>query len=156
MLGSVIVMGLAAGWLTAALLAVSIVYYALVPPEVIQREQEGLVLYPVSQLPKLPFDHQDVIELAISRVRSKSQYSSLPIYLCGERVTLPRLQAVYEAILGEPINKVSFRRKIDELGVLEPIEGELESGAAHRPAQVYRLKDNFRRELSLVSRGVNC
>lgn len=135
--------------------SVSIVYYALVPPEVIKREHEGLQLYPVSQLPKLPFDHQDIIELAISRVRSKSQYSSLPIYLCGERVTLPRLQVVYEAILGEPINKVSFRRKIDELGVLEPIDGEMESGAAHRPAQVYRLKKEFRRELSLVSRGIN-
>lgn len=135
--------------------SVSIVYYALVPPEVLNPAEETLQLYPISRLPDLPFDHKDIIELAVSRVRAKSQYSSLPIYFCGERVTLPRLQAVYEAILGEPINKVSFRRKIEELGVLEPIEGELESGAAHRPAQVYRLKKAFRRELSLVSRGIN-
>lgn len=76
---------------------------------------------PVSRLPKLPFDHKSIIDLAVSRVRSKSQYSSLPVYLCGEHVTLPRLQAVYEAVLGEPINKVSFRRKMDEMGILEAV-----------------------------------
>lgn len=135
--------------------SVSIVYYALVPSEVLDVDHDGLVVAPVSRLPKLPFDHKSIIEFALSRVRSKSLYSSLPVYLCGERMTLPRLQAVYEAVLGEPINKVSFRRKMDEMGILEPIEGDMESGAAHRPAQVYRLKKEFRRELSLVARGIN-
>jgi 8-oxo-dGTP diphosphatase len=61
-------------------------------------------------------------------------YSSLPVCLCGEFFTLPQLQSVYEPIFGEPINKVSFRRKIDELDILEPVEGALETGKAHRPA----------------------
>ena len=135
--------------------SVSIIYYALVPAEVLAVDHDGLVLASATRLPKLPFDHKSIIELAVSRVRSKSQYSSLPVYLCGEQVTLPRLQAVYEAVLGEPINKVSFRRKMDEMGILEPIEGEMESGAAHRPAQVYRLRKEFKRELSLVTRGIN-
>lgn len=135
--------------------SISIVYYALIPLEMLPQGNNGLLLAPVSKLPKTPFDHKGIVDLAVSRVRSKSQYSSLPVYLCGERVTLPQLQAVYEAVLGEPINKVSFRRKIDELGMLEPIEGELETGAAHRPAQVYRLRSAYRRELSLVQRGIN-
>jgi 8-oxo-dGTP diphosphatase len=135
--------------------SISTVYYALIPLEMLPRGTHGLVLAPVSKLPKMPFDHKGIVDLAVSRVRSKSQYSSLPVYLCGERVTLPRLQAVYEAVLGEPINKVSFRRKIDELGMLEPIEGELETGAAHRPAQVYRLRSAYRRALSWVPRGIN-
>jgi 8-oxo-dGTP diphosphatase len=135
--------------------SISIVYYALIPLEMLPLDNNGLMLAPVSKLPKMPFDHKGIVELAVSRVRSKSQYSSLPVYLCGERVTLPQLQAVYEAVLGEPINKVSFRRKIDELGMLEPIEGELETGAAHRPAQVYRLRSAYKRALSLVPRGIN-
>jgi len=135
--------------------SVSIVYYALVPPEVLPVDNAHLVLAPVSRLPRLAFDHQGIVELAVSRVRATSQYSSLPVYLCGERMTLPQLQAVYEAVLGEPINKVSFRRKIEELGMLEPIDGELETGAAHRPAQVYRLRAAFRRALSVVPRGLN-
>lgn len=135
--------------------SISIVYYALIPFEMLPLANNGLLLAPVSKLPKMPFDHKGIVDLAVSRVRSKSQYSSLPVYLCAERVTLPQLQAVYEAVLGEPINKVSFRRKIDELGMLEPIEGELETGAAHRPAQVYRLRPAYKRELSLVQRGIN-
>ena len=135
--------------------SVSIVYYALVPQDLLPMGHEGLLLAPVSRLPRLPFDHKGIVELAVSRVRSKSQYSSLPVYLCDERLTLPRLQAVYEAVLGEPINKVSFRRKMDEMGILEPVEGEMEAGGAHRPAQVYRLRREFKRELSVVSRGLN-
>jgi len=135
--------------------SVSIVYYALIPLDLLPVGNENLLLVPVSRLPRMPFDHKSIIESAVDRVRSKSQYSSLPVYLCGERVTLPQLQSVYEAVLGEPINKVSFRRKIDELGMLEAIEGELETGAAHRPAQVYRLRVAYRRELSLMQRGIN-
>ena len=135
--------------------AVSIVYYALVPLGVVPADHPGLKASPVARLPKLPFDHRDMVSMAVSRVRSKSQYSSLPVYFCGERMTLPRLQAVYEAVLGESINKVSFRRKIEELGVLEPIDGEFEAGGAHRPAQVYRLRREFNRKLSTVPRGIN-
>ncbi|TDM08819.1 MAG: NUDIX hydrolase [Ideonella sp. MAG2] len=135
--------------------SVSLVYYALVPLEALSLQTEGLLLAPVAKLPKLPFDHRRIVDEAVARVRSKSQYSSLPVYLCQDRITLPRLQAVYEAVLGEPINKVSFRRKMDEMGMLEPVEGELEGGAAHRPAQVYRLKKAYRKELSVVTRGLN-
>jgi 8-oxo-dGTP diphosphatase len=134
---------------------VSVAYYALVPHAILVVDQAGLVLSPVARLPKLPFDHRSIIELAVSRLRSKSQYSSLPVYLCGERMTLPQLQAVYETVLGEPINKVSFRRKMDELGMLKPVEGAQETGAAHRPAQVYELRPEYRRSLSVVPRGIN-
>lgn len=135
--------------------SISIVYYALISLDLLPTDREGLLVAPVSRMPRMPFDHKNIVDLAVARVRSKSQYSSLPVYLCGERVTLPQLQSVYEAVLGEPINKVSFRRKVDELGMLEPIEGEMESGGAHRPAQVYRLRPEFKRELSMVQRGIN-
>lgn len=138
--------------------SVSLVYYALVMQDALA-PAEGLALVPVDAVaqghPPLAFDHANMIALAVSRVRSKSQYSSLPLYLCGESVTLPHLQTVYEAVLGESINKVSFRRKMQELDVLEPIAGQMQAGAAHRPAQVYRLKREFQRELSLVARGIN-
>jgi 8-oxo-dGTP diphosphatase len=135
--------------------SVSIAYYALVPEAILPGNRAELVTLPVEALPGLPFDHNAIVATAVSRVRAKSQYSSLPVYLCGERFTLPQLQAVYEAVLGEPVNKVSFRRKMDELGMLEPIEGELHSGGAHRPAQLYRLRKAFRHALSTTERGLN-
>ncbi|WP_077033502.1 NUDIX hydrolase [Pelomonas sp. KK5] len=134
--------------------SLSVAYYALVPAALLEG-QPGLQLRPVARLPRLPFDHRAIIEAAVARVRTKSQYSSLPVHLCGETFTLPQLQAVYEALLGEPINKVSFRRKIDQLGMVEPVEGAQELGRANRPAQLYRLRRAFRQKLSLLERGLN-
>jgi len=136
--------------------SISVAYYALVPEAVIAAGGHAeLELVPVEALKGLPFDHQQIIEAATQRVRNKSSYSSLPVYLCGESFTLPQLQKVYEAILGEPINKVSFRRKLDELDILEALEGAMETGKAHRPAQLYRLKKCFRQQLSLTDRALN-
>ncbi|MBI5258873.1 MAG: NUDIX hydrolase [Burkholderiales bacterium] len=132
--------------------SVAIAYCALVPADALPGHA---VLAPVDRLPSLPFDHAQIVATAVARVRTKSQYSSLPVYLCGERFTLPQLQAVYEAVLGEPVNKVSFRRKMDELDMLEPIEGALSSGGAHRPAQLYRLRNAARQALVISGRGLN-
>lgn len=136
--------------------SVSIAYYALVPPDLLDlSSRPDLTLVPVDVPRALPFDHREIIAAAVERVRSKSTYSSLPVYLCGERFTLPQLQAVYEALLGESLNKVSFRRKMDELDILEPIAGEMETGRANRPAQYYRLKPSYRDQLSLCNRGLS-
>lgn len=136
--------------------SISVAYYALVPSWLIDKANHPeVVLTAIDQLKGLPFDHQQIIEAALQRVRSKSTYSSLPVYLCGEQFTLPQLQKVYEAILGERINKVSFRRKIDELDILEAAEGQMETGKAHRPAQLYRLKKRFLQQLALTDRGLN-
>ncbi|MBL8396678.1 MAG: NUDIX hydrolase [Candidatus Accumulibacter sp.] len=136
--------------------SLSVVYYALVPNDVIAAASHlEVVLMPIDKVRGLPFDHQKIIETAVRRVRDKSAYSSLPVYLCGELFTLPQLQGVYEAILGEPINKVSFRRKIEELDMLEAVEGAMETGKAHRPAQLYRLKPRYSQHLSLTDRALN-
>lgn len=135
--------------------SLSIAYYALVPAELLAADGVERQLRPVAKLPALPFDHASIVTAAVERMRSKSQYSSLPVYLCGESFTLPQLQTVYEAVLGEPVNKVSFRRKMDELGMLEAIPGAQTSGGAHRPAQLYRLRPEFRHALSTTDRGLN-
>ncbi len=135
--------------------SVSIVYYALIPETLVPGHSADVQMHPVHALPPLPFDHGQMVAQAIERVRNKSQYSSLPVYLCADAFTLPHLQTVYEAVLGEPINKVSFRRKMEEMDMLEAIEGAMESGGAHRPAQLYRLKPEFQRSLSVVERGIN-
>jgi len=135
--------------------SVSVVYYALVPFEVIAGAgHPDVKLVSVDKPLSLPFDHRLVIDTAVARLRSKSQYSSLPCYLAGETFTLPQLQRVYEALMGEALNKVSFRRKMTEMDMLEPVEGAFSSGGAHRPAQLYRLKPELRDRLTLIERGL--
>lgn len=136
--------------------SISVSYYALVAAQLIElANRNDVVLMPADDVRGLPFDHQKIIEAALTRVRNKSSYSSLPVYLCGEAFTLPQLQTVYETLLGEPINKVSFRRKMEELAILEPIEGAMETGKANRPAQLYRLRQQCRDHLSITERGLN-
>lgn len=136
--------------------SMAVAYCALVPEAslALPALAPGVALVAVDALPALPFDHAQIVQTALARVRSKSQYSSLPVYLCGDQFTLPQLQAAYECVLGESVNKVSFRRKMDELAMLEPVPGALQGGGAHRPAQLYRLRPEFRRHLSLSARGL--
>lgn len=134
--------------------SVCVAYFALVAEASLPAPSPNQPWLPVARLPTLPFDHKSIVDAAVARVRTKSQYSSLPAHLLGPQFTLPELQAVYEAVLGEPIHKVSFRRKVEELGMLEPITGALQSGRANRPAQLYRLKREFAHALSLLERGL--
>lgn len=134
--------------------SVAIAYCALVPALQLQGLGEDVQLVPVQALPQLPFDHRDIVQVALERVRNKSQYSSLPVHLCGETFTLPQLQQVYEHVLQEPLNKVSFRRKMEEMQLLEPVAGSLQTGGAHRPAQLYRVREPYRQSLALSVRGL--
>lgn len=134
--------------------SVSIAHYALVPFTLIAEAGAQLVLAHVDRLQALPFDHAMIVTTAVERLRNKSQYSSLPCFLAGPAFTLPQLQRIYELLMGETLNKVSFRRKITEMDMLEAIDGEFDSAGAHRPAQMYRLKDRFRQQLMLLERGL--
>jgi len=83
----------------------------------------------------LAFDHAKIIAYAIHRLRNKVEYTDLALNLMPERFTLTELQQVYEVILGEPLYKAAFRRKIKDL-VRET--GEYIENAGHRPSQLFR------------------
>jgi 8-oxo-dGTP diphosphatase len=57
-----------------------------------------------------------------------------------QEFTLSELQAMSEAVLGEKLDKVTFRRRMDVAGVATALEGQMRSGAAFRPAQLYTLE----------------
>ena len=118
--------------------SLSVCYYALVPPEIMKQWEPGSVAS-VDRLPKLAFDHAELIAAAVARVRSKSAYSALPAYLLPEEFTLAELQDIYERILGTRLDKSSFRRKLRELDFLEEVPGGFKGGH-RRPAQLHRLK----------------
>lgn len=86
---------------------------------------------------KLAFDHANVVRVAVEATRDEIERLDLPYTFLPERFTLGELQASCEAILGRHLDKSSFRRRLDERGVLEPLAGEMRTGA-FRPAQLYR------------------
>jgi 8-oxo-dGTP diphosphatase len=89
---------------------------------------------------RLAFTHAEIVATSVKRLRGKLRYTDLALALVGPTFTLTELQRAYEAVLGEPQNRVTFRRLVREsLALIEPT-GELEADVAHRPAELYRRR----------------
>lgn len=119
--------------------SISIAYYALVPSALLEHMDRSVTLVDAEAIPRLAFDHNRIVDVAIERVRNKASFSSLPCYLLPEKFTLGMLQAAYEQVMNTTLNKANFRKKLEELNFVEPIEGEMQMGK-QRPAQLYRVK----------------
>lgn len=100
----------------------------------------------------LAFDHGQMLDAALVRIRNRVNYSSLPAHLLGPRFTLTELKTAYEIILEQRLDKSAFRKKVHEAGFVRPVDGEFRTGA-NRPAQLYEIDRNeqlavFRRNLT--------
>jgi 8-oxo-dGTP diphosphatase len=84
------------------------------------------------------FDHDSILGMAVKRLRGKLNYTPIGFQLLPEQFTLRQLQDVHETILGRPLNKDSFRRRMLATEMLEAT-GRLEQETAHRPAELYRF-----------------
>jgi len=86
----------------------------------------------------LAFDHLELLNKGIERLRSKVSYSTLPIHILPEEFTLAELQKAYEVIMGRDVDKKAFRRRIDAADLL--IEtGEMRQDGG-RPAKLYSIR----------------
>ena len=94
--------------------------------------------WPADAPPPLAFDHDRILAYAIERLRNKLEYTTVGFQLLPERFTLGELQAVYEAVLGRPLDKRNFRRKLELLDILLPLAEHRTAGRA-RPARLYRF-----------------
>jgi ADP-ribose pyrophosphatase YjhB (NUDIX family) len=105
-------------------------------------EQVRRNLVPVGRIPRLPFDHNEIVAKAIQRLHDKSTYSSLPAFLLPHEFTLNDLRELYERITGEPIDRANFRRHIVDVQKLVVPTGGRRRGLPHRPAEFFRLSDS--------------
>jgi 8-oxo-dGTP diphosphatase len=125
--------------------SVSIAYYALVPPKILASTAGGgvpLKLTPVDRRPRLPFDHDAIVDAALARLSNKSSYSSLPTFLLPDEFSFPELKSVYETVTGTALNDSAFRRKIGDLKFIEEVPDGRSVATAQRkrPAQLYRRR----------------
>jgi 8-oxo-dGTP diphosphatase len=96
--------------------------------------------FPIDKLPKLAFDHADIVDYGLQRLRSKLGYTNIVLGLLPGSFTLTELQRVYEIILKTRVDKRNFRKKILSTGLIVSSGKKLE-GIAHRPAMLYSFKD---------------
>jgi 8-oxo-dGTP diphosphatase len=124
---------------------ITVAYFALVPydatPLRAGDDADEAAWHPVQQLPPLAFDHQEIIEYALVRLRYKLEYTAVGFQLLPDQFTLSELQQAYEIILGESLDKRNFRRKILLADILEETGQKTQDGEG-RPAQLYRYRPN--------------
>ncbi len=121
---------------------VTVAYYALVPtdksPLLAGTDAAAAGWYPVLALPSLAFDHGKIVEYAVDRLRNKLEYTNLGFQLLPTKFTLSALQALHEAILGKPLDKRNFRRKVLGLGLVKPLKEMQATG--RKPAQMFSFR----------------
>ena len=89
----------------------------------------------------LPFDHAEIVALAVSDLRARYRAAPDPAGLAGESFTLLELRRVHEAVLGEPLQKDTFRRQM--IDAIAEAEGDSPRiGTVGRPARIYRRRVN--------------
>jgi 8-oxo-dGTP diphosphatase len=94
--------------------------------------------HPADKLPKLAFDHKDIIEVARERLRGKVRYAPIGFELLPPRFSLTQLQKLYETVLGAPLDKRNFRKKILAMDLLVETD-EVEQNVRHRAARLYKF-----------------
>jgi 8-oxo-dGTP diphosphatase len=92
----------------------------------------------VRGLPKLAFDNERLLQYAEERLRNKLEYTNVVYSLLPQRFTLTQMQHVYEAILGEEMDKRNFRRRVVGLEIVRETGQTIKQGA-HRPAMLYEF-----------------
>lgn len=130
---------------------VSVAYYALVnlfEHEVqASSDARSALWFPVSDIPALAFDHEHILEVALTRLKGKVRYQPLGFELLPRKFTLSQLQNLYEIILEAPLDKRNFRKKILGMDLLVELD-EVEQDVAHRAARLYSFDEERYRKLT--------
>lgn len=120
---------------------ITVAYLAIVPAnrlEIISgSDAADARLFDVEALPELAFDHAKILARARARLREKLGEPRTALELLPEPFPLPALQRAHELVLGRPLDKRNFRKKILASGLVEPT-GEQRLDGPHRPAALYR------------------
>ncbi len=122
---------------------ITVAYYALIPRDKLQpkagSDAQEVNWFPIKQLPKLAFDHDQIIQKALERIAAKAHYSTIAFQFLAPEFTLPELQEVYQILRNETLDKRNFRKWIQSLDCLEET-GKVRRNGQHRPAKLYRAK----------------
>ncbi len=123
---------------------ITVAYFALVSADKISAQAaddaEDVAWFSVYRLPPLAFDHADILNYALTRLRYKLEYSAVGFQLLPEKFTLRELQDAYEIILGTKLDKGNFRSKLRKTQVVEMVDGYRDTGG--RPARLYCFRED--------------
>lgn len=131
---------------------VSVSYLALVNSQKYHPQSdsryETVQWQPVESLPNLAYDHKEIIDTGVKRLKGKLMYTNIIFSLMPKEFTLTDLQNMYEIIMNKNLDKRNFRKKILSLNILKELKRK--SISANRPATLYTFKSHNIEEMNLI------
>lgn len=115
-------------------------------------KKHGASWFSVNELPDLIFDHQEMVEKALRKLRIRARTQPIGFELLPKKFTIPQLQRLYEAIYQIPFDKRNFRRKLLAMGLLKKLN-EKEKETSKKGAFYYRF--NRPKYEELIEKGFN-
>jgi hypothetical protein len=107
--------------------------------------------HPVNHLPRLIYDHRDIVLKAMEELQRWINYMPVGMSLLPEKFTMKDFQILYEQILGRQLDRGNFQKKMLKLGFLDRHEKQL-TGGAHKAPYLYSFNENKYNEL--VEKGI--
>ncbi len=99
--------------------------------------------FDIKELPKIAFDHKEIIDKAKEELKTKLTNTTILKNLFPADFTLPELQNIFESIMDVKLDRRNFRKKFITLGLIEET-GYNNVGGSGRPAKLYRFKENIK------------
>ncbi|MEC7987107.1 MAG: NUDIX hydrolase, partial [Myxococcota bacterium] len=123
---------------------VSVAHYALLRPELVIHlfdDQPGATVkwFATTALPHLAFDHDEIVNTALTRLRGKVDYSAISLELVPELFSIRELRTVFSLLTGKTVDPGNFRRKFQRMlqdRWLEEVPEKQQTPT--RPAKLYR------------------
>lgn len=128
---------------------VTIAYYSLIDIKnhKLQLNHNDLHWHAVNDINELAFDHKLILDNCLHRLQQQLMEKPIVFNLLPEKFSLRQLQELYQAILGQELDRRNFRKKMSIKDWLEDID-EMEDNVPHRPGKLYRLKNEFRKSFN--------
>ena len=96
--------------------------------------------YPLDKIPKLAYDHNEILNKGIEVLKDKIINSNILQNLYPNGFTLPEIQKVYESILNKELDRRNFRKKLINLNIIYDT-GKTVKFEGNRPAKLYKFKN---------------
>jgi len=94
---------------------------------------------PVKQLPRMPFDHNQIVEESLKEIRNWVENDPVILFeLLPVKFTAPELRLLYEAIYNRKFDVRNFHKKINQMPFVLPLD-EYQENVKHRAARYYKF-----------------
>jgi len=125
---------------------VGIAFFSIVDSTTIElsgvETDEGMQWFDIDNLPKIGYDHQQIIKATVEELKNKINHSLALKKLFPSDFTLPEIQKIYEQILGVELDRRNFRKKFVKADLIEET-GDKVTGMNGRPATLYRFREDI-------------